>query len=112
MLAWDPFTLELNVTNKKGDTSSLVLPLIMEERSLSAPKIELKEYLIYVENGEEVDFGDYIVKATSKNEDDLTHLVTIDDNVNFKKSGTYIVNYFVTDKNGAKGHSVLNVVVV
>ena len=106
------FTLELTVTNKKGDTSSLVLPLIMEERSLSAPKIELEEYLIYVEKGQNVDFSDYIVKATSKNEDDLTSLVTIDDNVNFKTSGTYIVNYFVTDKNGAKGHSVLNVVVV
>lgn len=106
------FTLELTVTNKKGDTSALSLPLIMEERSLSAPKIELEEYLIYVEKGQTVNFRDYIVKATSKNDEDLTSLVTIDDNVNFKASGTYIVNYFVTDRNGAKGHSVLNVVVV
>ena len=28
-----------------------------------------------------------------------------------KKSGIYTVHYFVTDRNGAKGHSVLNVVV-
>ena len=106
------FTLELTVTNKKGDTSTLSLPMIMEERSLSAPKIELEEYLIYVEKGQTVNFRDYIVKATSKNNEDLTYLVTIDDNVNFNASGTYIVNYFVTDKNGAKGRSVLNVVVV
>ncbi len=105
------FTLELTVANKKGDTSSLTLPLIMEERSLSAPKIELEEYLIYVEKGQTVNFRDYVVKATSKNNEDLTSFVTIDDNVNFNASGTYIVNYFVTDKNGAKGHSVLNVVV-
>lgn len=105
------FTLELTVTNKKGDISKLSLPLIMEERSLSAPKIELKEYLIYVDKNQNVDFRDYIVKATSKNDEDLTANVKIDDNVNFKKSGTYIVNYFVTDKNGAEGHSVLNVVV-
>ena len=83
----------------------------MEERSLSAPQIELDEYLIYVEKGQTVNFRDYIVKATSKNDEDLTSLVRIDDNVNFKKSGTYIVNYFVTDKNGAQGHSVLYIVV-
>ena len=30
------FTVELSVANKKGDTSTLTLPLIMEERNLSA----------------------------------------------------------------------------
>ena len=106
------FTVELSVANKKGDTSTLSLPLIMEERTLSAPQIELEEYLIYVEKGQTVNFKDYIVKATSKNDEDLTSLIKIDDNVNFKSSGTYIVNYFVTDKNGAQVHSVMNVVVV
>ncbi|MBQ7976034.1 MAG: DUF5011 domain-containing protein [Clostridia bacterium] len=105
------FTLDLTVTNKKGDTSTLSLPLIMEERSLSAPKIELKEYLIYVDKNQNVNFKDYIVEATSKNGEDLTSNVRIDDNVEIQKSGTYIVNYFVTDRNGAEGHSVLNVVV-
>ncbi len=105
------FTLELTVTNKKGDTSTLSLPLIMEERNLSAPKIELKEYLIYVDKNQNVDFRDYIVSAESKNGDELTSQVRIDDNVNFQKSGTYIVNYFVADRNGAEGHSVLNVIV-
>jgi hypothetical protein len=105
------FTLELTVNNKKGDISRLSLPLIIEERNLSAPKIELKEYLVYVKEGQTVDFRDYIVKATSKNEEDLTSFVRIDDNVNFNTSGTYIVNYFVTDKNGAQGHSVLYIVV-
>ena len=105
------FTLELSVTNKKGDESTLSLPLIMEERNLSAPTIKLKDYLIYIDKNQEVDFEDYIVKATDKKDRDLTNKIEIDDNVNFKKSGTYIVHYFVTDSNGAKGHSVLNVVV-
>lgn len=105
------FTLELSVANKKGDTSTLSLPLILEERNLSAPKIKLKEYLIYVDKNKEIDFEDYIIEATDREDRDLTAKVEIDDNVNFKKSGTYTVHYFVTDGNGAKGHTVLNVVV-
>lgn len=105
------FTLELSVSNKKGDTSILSLPLIMEDRTLSAPTIKLKNYLIYVDKNQEIDFEDYIVEATDRNDRDLTDKIEIDDNVNFKKSGTYTVHYFVTDSNGAKGHSVLNVVV-
>lgn len=105
------FSLELSVANKKGDTSTLTLPLIMEDRSLSAPVIKLKNYLIYLDKDQEVDFEDYIIEATDKNDRDLTSRIEIDDNVNFKKSGTYSVHYFVTDSAGAKGHSVLNVVV-
>lgn len=105
------FTLELSVSNKKGDTSTLSLPLIMEDRTLSAPEIKLKDYLIYVDKNQKVDFEDYIVEAIDRNDRDLTDKIEIDDNVNFKKSGTYTVHYFVTDSAGAKGHSVLNVVV-
>ncbi len=105
------FTLDLTVSNKKGDTSSLSLPLIIEDRNLSAPTIKLKSYLIYVNKNQKIDFEKYLVEATDRNDNNITNKVDIDDNVNFKKSGTYMVHYFVTDSNGAKGHSVLNVVV-
>lgn len=105
------FTLNISVSNKQGDTSSLSLPLIMEDRNLSAPTITLTDYLIYLDKNQKVDFEDYIVEATDRNKNDLTDRIVIDDNVNFKESGTYSVHYYVTDDNGAKGHSVLNVVV-
>lgn len=105
------FTVELSVTNKKGDTSTLSLPLIMEERNLSAPQIVLKDYLIYVDKNKKVDFEDYIVEAIDRNGRDITDRIETDDNVDFKKEGVYTVHYFVTDSNGAEGHSVLNVVV-
>ena len=105
------FTLELSVANKKGDTSTLRLPLITEERNLSAPTIKLNDYLIYIDKNKEIDFEDYIVEAIDRNDRDLTDDIEIDDNVNFEKSGTYAVHYFVTDSAGAKGHAVLNVVV-
>lgn len=105
------FTLNISVSNKQGDISTLSLPLIMEDRNLSAPTIKLEDYLIYLDKNQEVDFEDYIIEATDRNENDLTDKIEIDDNVNFKESGTYSVHYFVTDSNGAKGHSVLNVVI-
>ena len=105
------YTIDLSVSNKKGDTSTLSLPLIIEDRNLSAPVIKLKDYLIYIDKGQEIDFEEYIVEAIDKKERDLTDEIEIDDNVNFQKSGVYTVHYFVTDSNGAKGHSVLNIVV-
>lgn len=105
------FSLELSVSNKKGDTSTLSIPLIMEDRPLSAPVIELEEYLVYVDKGQSFNFEDNIVAATDRNDKDLTEDVVIDDNVNFSESGTYTVHYFVTDKNEAEGHAVLIVVV-
>ena len=105
------YTLNISVSNKQGDTSSLSLPLIMEDRNLSAPTITLTDYLIYVDKNEKIDFDDYIVEATDRNKNKLTDKIEIDHNVNFNESGTYSVHYYVTDSNGAKGHSVLNIVV-
>lgn len=105
------FTLNITVSNKQGDTSTLSLPLIMEDRNLSAPTVTLTDYLIYLDKNQRVDFDDYIVEATDRNKNDLTNRIVIDDNVNFSESGTYSVHYYVTDSNGAKGHTVLNVVI-
>lgn len=105
------FSVNATVTNKKGDVSTIVLPLIIEDRSLSAPVIELESYLIYIESGEKIDFEDYIVKATDVNENDLTDEVRVESNINFDKEGTYTVHYYVTDEEGLKGHSIMSVVV-
>jgi hypothetical protein len=83
----------------------------MEDRNLSAPTVTLTDYLIYLDKNQKVDFDDYIVEATDRNKNDLTNRIVIDDNVNFSESGTYSVHYYVTDSNGAKGHTVLNVVI-
>ena len=105
------FSVNATVTNKKGDVSIINLPLIIEDRSLSAPVIELKEYLIYVERGKKLDFKKYIVSATDVNENDLTDEVRVESDINFAKDGIYTVHYYVTDKDGLKGHSIMSVVV-
>lgn len=105
------FSVTATVTNKNGDVSTVVLPLIVEDRSLSAPVIELKDYLIYIKPGTKVDFEEMIVSATDAEDEDLKDSVRIESDINFKKEGTYTVHYYVTDDNDLQGHTVLSVIV-
>lgn len=105
------FSLNVFVSNSKGDTSTITLPLIVEDRPLSVPTIELKEYLVYTSKGKTVDFKSYIVDALDVNEISLKEQVTIESNVDFNTPGTYNVHYYVTDSNALRGHSILTVIV-
>ena len=105
------YTINVSVTNAKGDTSTIQLPLIIEDRPVSVPQIELKEYLIYAEKGKTVDFKSYIVDALDINEVSLKEAVTVESDVDFNKEGTYQVHYYATDSLGQRGHSVMTVVV-
>lgn len=105
------FSLNVTVTNDKGDSSTIKLPLIVEDTPLSAPKIELKEYLVYSKKGKTLDLKSYIVDALDIDETSLKNKVTVESNVDFNKPGTYNVHYYVTDKLGIRGHSVLTVII-
>ncbi len=105
------YSLNATVTNSKGDSSEIVLPFVLEDRPLSVPTIELKEYLVYTKKDKKIDFKSYIVDAIDLNEESLKDKVTVESNVDFKKPGTYNVHYYVTDSNNFRGHSVMTVVV-
>lgn len=105
------FNIEVSVANSKGDTSVIKVPLVVEDRSVSAPVIKLTEYLIYADVGEEIDFSKYIVSATDLADTDLLDSVRIETNADLSKEGTYSVHYYVTDSRGAQGHTILNVIV-
>ncbi|MBO5360724.1 MAG: DUF5011 domain-containing protein [Clostridia bacterium] len=106
------FSLDVSVVNQKGDTSIIKLPLIIEDRPISVPQIELKEYLVYTKVGKTVDFKSYIVDALGIDEKtNLKSSVRIESSVDFDKPGTYYVHYYVTDRMGNRGHSVLTVIV-
>lgn len=105
------YSLDVSVTNTKGDASTIQLPLIVEDRPISVPTIELTEYLVYTQKGKTVDFNSYLVDALDASETSLKNKVTVESNVDFNKSGTYHVHYYVTDANELRGHSVLTVIV-
>ncbi len=105
------FYIDATVTNSKGDTSEAEIPFIVEDRSVSAPKIELSEYLIYVKPGTNPDFKSYLENAFDYAEKDLTSKVVIETNADLKKEGTHLVHYYATDDKGQRGHTVLTVIV-
>ena len=106
------FNIDISVTNSKGDVSTLKLPLVIEDRSLSAPIINLSDYLIYAEVGEELDFESYVVNVTDIYEEEISaEGLRIETNANMSKEGVYSVHYYLTDEDGAQGHSILNVIV-
>lgn len=106
------FNIDISVTNSKGDTSTMKLPLVIEDRSLSAPVIELSEYLIYAEKGQEIDFSSYIVAVSSPVYGDMSlDSVRIETNADMNEEGTYSIHYYATDAKEVQGHSILNVVV-
>ena len=41
----------------------------------------------------------------------MTKDVTVETNIDVSKEGSYTVHYYVTDKNGVVGHSVLTVII-
>lgn len=105
------FDLEVSVTTLKGDESIITLPLIIEDRPISVPQIELKEYLVYLNKGTSVDFRSYLINDPNSPIAELIPNVTIESNVDFNKPGTYHVHYYVTDENGNRGHSIMTVIV-
>lgn len=105
------YTIKATVTNSKGDYAEIDLPLIVEDRPLNAPVIELSEYLVFTPVGKKIDFASYVVDALDEREDSLKPLVKFESNVDFSKEGTYHVHYYVTDINGYRGHSVMTVIV-
>lgn len=105
------FSLDVSVTNLKGDSSVIKLPLIVEDRPLSVPEIELSQYLVYTPKDSSLDFKSYIVDAFDAAETSLKSSVMVESNVDFGVPGTYHVHYYVTDSAGNRGHSVLTVIV-
>lgn len=105
------FTLNAKVTNSKGDTVSIELPLFVEESSTGAPIIELSKYLIYTDKGKTPDFQKYIKTVTDASGEELDLPVSVQTEFNPEEEGVYSVHYYATDEMERKGHTVLTVVV-
>ena len=105
------YTVSAKVSNSKGDMVSLDLPVYVEEIALSAPVIELRQYLAYLKVGEKFDVQANIVSALDQTEIDLASSVTVDTNLNTSKAGMYEVHYRVTDSEDRTGHAFAIVIV-
>ncbi len=107
------FSIKASVTNSKGDSISLNLPLYVENADAGVPKIALKKYLVYVSKGTKVDYNKMLASATDSAGNNISKSVKIESEYNSKKSaeGVYSVHYYATDSADRKGHTVLTIVV-
>ncbi len=103
--------ISVKVTNSKGDMITLDLPVYVEELSLSAPKIELEHYMIYLKAGDEFDIIGNVRSAEDSEENSLTDQVQIDTNLNLNYPGIYEIHYRVEDARERKGHAITTVIV-
>lgn len=105
------FSIDAVVTNSKGDSSSIKLPLIVEDRGLSAPKISLNKYLLKIKVGEQKDYSSFVEEVTDYEGNEISPSVRVVSEVDSGTAGTYLVHYYAVDADGNEGHSVLTVIV-
>ncbi len=105
------YTMQATVTNSKGDTSDIVLPVLVERLSRSASEIVLSDYLIYVKKGTTPKWSTFIKKTIDSTGIEADVDVTIKTDYSANKPGTYMVHYYLTDSYGHTGHSVLVAIV-
>ena len=104
------FNVSLKASNSMGDSIYMEVPVYIEERSYSAPQIELSDYIVYAKAGEKIDLTEFILSAVDK-ENQAGMKVLIDTNYKSDVPGIYEAHYETTDADGRKGHAVLTIIV-
>lgn len=86
------YSLTAQVSNSQGDIESVTLPVIIS--SAKKQLVELKEYLVYLDQGANFNSGSYVasVKDSAGAAYDLSHL-SVEGQVDTSVPGTYYVSY-------------------
>ncbi len=95
--------VKLQVTNSLGDISEMVIPVEVYNSDWYTARVELSEYLIYLEKGAAFDPLDYLVQFTVRDETaELRYGIpagitaSINNGVNTNIPGVYEVTYILT----------------
>lgn len=106
------YSIQATVTNSKGDTSKIVLPMVVERQAKDAAQIQLNQYLIYVKKGTPTpNWMKYIEKTIDSTGMESVLNISVKTNFNSNKAGLYKVDYYGTDTRNIQAHTVLLVVV-
>lgn len=106
----------ITVTNRMGDTVNLPLTVLVVNQTPAAPKITLKDYLIYVQQGEEPDYRSYLSTLTDPLDDSGEEISTrkvkiASSTVDTSEPGVYDVYYYFTGLSGETAAAILTVIV-
>lgn len=104
------FHIAVQVSNSLGDTTQITLPVLIMESNPLRPELLLSNPLIYLEKGAQFTPSAYLVSLQVPGMKPSWSDVTIDNEVDTEKPGTYYVTYTYS-ANGSTGIAVLTVVV-
>ena len=107
------YRINVQVTNSAGDTALLPLTVTVNSASASVPTVRLTDYLIYVKQGEAVNWESYLgsVRDPLTGSGKRSAVVCRADSVDITTPGTYEVYYYYVGKSGETGTAILTVVV-
>lgn len=94
------YPITVQVTNSAGDTAILPLTIRIEALSSGMPTLRLNNYLIYVKQGESVNWRSYIGEVSDPltGTGDADDVICNTDNVDLDTPGVYEVYYFYPGK--------------
>ena len=105
-------SLTVRVSNSKGDVSELTLNIRVTGDGRTTPRIDLSQYIVYMDQGESFSPRAYLDSVTQADGTPMSVSdVTIENNVFEDEPGVYTVVYSITDENGNRGVTELVVVV-
>lgn len=107
------YPISVQVTNSAGDTAILPLTITVNALSASTPTLRLTDYLLYVRQGETLNWRSYIgtVRDPLTGSGNRNSVICNSDNVDLDKLGVYEVYYYYTGKSGETATAILTVVV-
>ena len=106
----------ISVTNRMGDAVSLPLTVLVVNQTAAAPKIVLKDYLIYVSVGDSPDYRSYLSSLNDPLDDSgssipLRNAKIASSGVDTSTPGVYDVYYYFTGLSGETATAILTVIV-
>lgn len=94
------------VTNSLGDTAAITLDIVVRGYEAGEPRIQLSQYLIYLENGADFDPMAYLASVSGGDRADVQVLLP----EGGLTAGVNQVRYTCTGENGSEGSATLYVV--
>ncbi len=108
------YHITLRVMNHVGDTSAVTLPVIIRNSNVEAPVVQLTEYLVYLNMGDEFHAEDYFQAAYAssyvRTGVDYSKVKVVG-TVDTSEPGCYDVQYTYTNARGLTGDAILTVLV-
>lgn len=95
------YYVSCKVTNSYGDTQDMVFPIVIEPQIKLDAKIYLKQYYVYMNKGETLDFSQYIdsIENMSNSNYSVENIVVDTQKLDNTKPGVYPIDFNLVSNN-------------